>query len=93
MGIQMAKTWNIVNREPLLSSLANALLHLSRCPAQGGPKREPKLSELYVTFYSQDDSILGVFEAVKALHYLVEDIYWDEENNWSLTTRLVVTTY
>lgn len=64
---------HIKNRDKLFSALAYQLSHMGR---------DPKIGSICVTFFEGGKR---VFESdlVTALRYLAEDIYWDEQGDWS----------
>jgi hypothetical protein len=86
--------FSIVNRDSLLSDLARKLMELSEYkPMSKRTGPEPRLGNLKVSFYSGDELLYEILGAGIALHYLVEDIYYNEEADWSKADRLTVDGY
>lgn len=83
--------WNLVHRESLLQQLADALKqHENRKPGASAPR----VTDLKVTIFVGKRKKVEIFGLALALDYLVNDIYWDDENgDWSHADRLTVETY
>ncbi len=65
---------NIVNQQNLLAQIARQLMAL---------EDRAKLIHVNVGFYLGEELLLETYLA-RALDYLANDVYWNEEGNWSL---------
>lgn len=79
----MPETWNLAHRDNLLWQLAH---ELKKHTTVG-------LTYLKVTFFVDDIEIIQIYGAHVALDWIVNDIYFNEEANWSQANRLTVETY
>jgi len=82
----------LVNRDSLLSQLANELKKLEQESIKKGFKPAP-LCNLKVTLLKRDEVLYEFLGAAEALHQLVEGLHWNEEADWSEADRLIVKTY
>lgn len=66
-------TYHIKNREKLLSDIAWYIKNIDP---------DAKIGSICVTLF---DNGIRVFEAdlMTALRYVIEDIYWDQQGDWS----------
>ena len=76
----MTMTYCIENRDSLLSAIAHALVRL----------KSVKVDLIEVTFFEDEVKLLST-DLTTALQYLGDDIYWNEEGNWSQANRVKVT--
>lgn len=64
--------WKIKNRETLLQNIAAGLNH----------RKTSCLVHLEAVFY-EDGEVVMKRDVPTALDYLANDIYWDEDSDWS----------
>lgn len=83
----IVKTWKLKNRESLLQNLADGLRELE---ASDHP---PRLSNLKFTLFKGDEELTYVYSVSVILDWIVNDITWNEESDWSEADRLTVKTY
>jgi hypothetical protein len=85
----------IEKRDDLLWQFARKLAALEKRYVGVFPVRPcPPMINIKVTFYDENDEVLvELLGATQALGILVDDIYRDEEHDWSKAVRLEMDTY
>lgn len=70
--------WHMVNRETVLQNIASGLNEHSK----------KKVEDLVVVLYLPEGTI--EFPLAMMLDYLANDIYWNEDDNWSQASHAKV---